>query len=366
MPTTDIVHHALKSGIHAFDTSPYYGPAEELLGAALNTSFVIDNYPRQSYFLLTKVGRIAASSFDYSAKWVKHSVNRSLQRLHTDYLDVVYCHDVEFVSPDEVLVAVKELRRIRDQEGTIKYVGISGYPLDVLCDLADRIKHETGEPIDLVMSYAHYTVQNTRLLTEALPRLKEARVDVVPNASILSIGLLRRAGVPIGAMGDFHPAPKGLREAVAAANDWLLKQDADEKLEVVALRFALQSWFEKGEPLGSRGPTLSGASTSNVRRGVNVLAVSNIDELNDAIHSWHSVLAAVEDGQIGDQTITEGKEALRTRSNQIQKYADGIRTNLQEPRANNEAGWYNYSWQSPGSDFVNCISDSHRQLLDEL
>jgi aryl-alcohol dehydrogenase-like predicted oxidoreductase len=183
MPTTEIVHHALRSGIHAFDTSPYYGPAEELLGAALNTAYVQQNIPRETYYILTKVGRIAASSFDYSAKWVRYSVGRSLQRLHTKYLDVVYCHDVEFVSPDEVLEAVKELRRIRDEEDSIRYVGISGYPLDVLCSLAERILRETGEPIDMVMSYSHYTLQNTRLLTQALPRLKEAGVDVVPKGS---------------------------------------------------------------------------------------------------------------------------------------------------------------------------------------
>jgi aryl-alcohol dehydrogenase-like predicted oxidoreductase len=36
------------------------------------------------------------------SKWIRHSVRRSLQRLHTDYLDVVYCHDVEFVTAAEV------------------------------------------------------------------------------------------------------------------------------------------------------------------------------------------------------------------------------------------------------------------------
>lgn len=64
LPTTELVHQALSAGIRAFDTSPYYGPAEELLGRALSTSFVRKNFPRYTYRLLTKVGRIAASSFD--------------------------------------------------------------------------------------------------------------------------------------------------------------------------------------------------------------------------------------------------------------------------------------------------------------
>ncbi|OGM45594.1 L-galactose dehydrogenase (L-GalDH) [Aspergillus bombycis] len=103
LPTTELVHRALTSGVRAFDTSPYYGPAEELLGRALATDFVQSTFPRYTYRLLTKVGRVASSSFDYSPEWVRYSVQRSLRRLHTDYLDVVYCHDVEFVSPQEVL-----------------------------------------------------------------------------------------------------------------------------------------------------------------------------------------------------------------------------------------------------------------------
>lgn len=173
--------------------------------------------------------------------------------------------------------------------------------------------------------------------------------------------------MPIGGMGDFHPSPKGLREAVAAANDWLVKQDGDEKLEVVALRYALESWFEKGKPVGTKGPTLSGAPPSQVRRGVNVLGVSSISELDDAIQVWRSVLAGADDNDDGDSRATEEeKEASRLRRAQIQQYADGIRSILQAPRAGSKDGWYDYSWESPGPDFVNSIPDSHRQLLAEV
>lgn len=60
------MQQALEYGIRAFDTSPYYGPSEEILGAALDTPFVRANVPREQYFLLTKVGRIAGDEFDYS------------------------------------------------------------------------------------------------------------------------------------------------------------------------------------------------------------------------------------------------------------------------------------------------------------
>jgi D-arabinose 1-dehydrogenase len=125
-------------------------------------------------------------------------------------LDVVYCHDVEFVSAEEVLTAVKELRRIRDEEGTIKYVGISGYPVPLLVELAELVKRESGEGLDAVMSYANFTLQNEGL-KGALKRLEDAGVGCVPNASPLGMGLLRSKGVPVGGKGDFHPAPLELR-----------------------------------------------------------------------------------------------------------------------------------------------------------
>ncbi len=146
----------------------------------------------------------------------------------------------EFVSPAEVLEAVRELRRIRDEEGTIHYVGICGYPIDVLGDLAELILRETGEPLDAVQSYAHFTLQNQTLAgARGIQRLSKAGVQVVPNASILGMGLLRRQGVPIGGLGDFHPAPSSLREAVRKASDFC--DTYGERIEVIAMRWALEN-----------------------------------------------------------------------------------------------------------------------------
>ncbi len=42
---------------------------------------------------------LGAADFDYSPTTIRRSVHRSLKRLHTQYLDVVYLHDVEFIAP---------------------------------------------------------------------------------------------------------------------------------------------------------------------------------------------------------------------------------------------------------------------------
>ena len=356
LPTTHLVHRALSSGVRAFDTSPYYGPAEELIGAALDTDFVRSHFPRSSYHLLTKVGRIGGSEFDYSPSWVRHSVQRSLQRLRTSYLDVAYCHDVEFVSPAEVLEAVKELRRMRDEDDTIKYVGMSGYPIPVLCDLAEMVLRETGEPLDVVMSYANFTLQNTRLLSEGLPRLVAAGVDVVPNASPLGMGLLRRQGVPIGAVGNWHPAPDDLREAVHAASKWADEQG--EKLEVVAVRFALENWLREGanvggygDPLGSSGPLYHSGSFPRQKLGVSVMGVSNLEELDETMRVWRSVWDGLSDGLDAEPGLVTPSDALTDhewslkRRQRIRALAKGIRDVIGD--------YVDFTWESPGKDFVN-------------
>lgn len=110
---------------------------------------------------MTKCGRYGLDSFDYSPTTIRETVKQSLERLKTDYLDVVYLHDVEFVcapmaarptgnhigaikdeaasyglaegdealargeGDQKVLDALAELRDLQ-REGLIKHVGISG------------------------------------------------------------------------------------------------------------------------------------------------------------------------------------------------------------------------------------------------
>jgi aryl-alcohol dehydrogenase-like predicted oxidoreductase len=356
MPTTHLVHRALTLGVRAFDTSPYYGPAEDLLGAALDTEFVQSSFPRSSYYLLTKVGRLASDEFDYSPSWVQHSVRRSLQRLRTTYLDVVYCHDVEFVSTTEVLEAIAELRRIRDEDHTIKYIGISGYPVHVLCDLAELVLRETGEPLDAVMSYANFTLQNTRLLTEGVPRLIAAGVDVVPNASPLAMGLLREEGVPMGAMGNWHPAPDALRSAIQLSSQCVSKEG--ERLEVVAVRFALESWLREGarvggfgDPLGSIGANSSTGSPRGEKLGVSVMGVSNLEELEETMRVWSSGLDGLADDLDPEPGFMTPSEALSDHDWSLHR-RQRIRTLAKDMR--NLMGEYaDFTWQSPGKDFVN-------------
>ncbi|KAF8631167.1 hypothetical protein AX15_002506 [Amanita polypyramis BW_CC] len=241
------VRLALRYGIRAFDTSVYYGNSEIVLGNILKA--LEPEFPRSSYQLMTKCGRYGQNIFDYSAQSIRESVKNSLRRLQTDYLDTVYLHDVEFVctpvSPkasgnhvtalaseviqyglaeedkgkirgagdQKVLDAISELRKLQD-EGVVKNIGITGYPLPTLLRLAILVLHQPPyKPLDIVLSYCHLSLQNSTL-TDFVPHfIQRAQVRKLVAASPLSMGLLSPR-VPA-----WHPAPSELRKVVEECRD---------------------------------------------------------------------------------------------------------------------------------------------------
>ncbi|KAF9008840.1 NADP-dependent oxidoreductase domain-containing protein, partial [Cyathus striatus] len=207
------VRLALRYGICAFDTSAYYGPSETVLGEALCA--VNDEFPRSSYYLMTKCGRYGVSTFDYDPVAIRNSVIRSLKRLKTGYLDVVYLHDVEFgdegivrgEGDQKILNAFAELQKLKD-EGLIRHIGITGYPLPTLLRLALLILHTPPcKPVDILLSYSHLTLQNSTFLQFVSHFYKRAKVGQLLSASPFSMGLLTPTPPP------WHPAPQKLLKA---------------------------------------------------------------------------------------------------------------------------------------------------------
>lgn len=366
MPYRDIVARAISLGVTGFDTSPYYGPSEVLLGEALNALFTSPSDPllRNDIFLVTKAGRIAGDEFDYSPSWIRYSVLRSLKRLHTSYLDLVYMHDVEFVSPADVLTAVRELRRLRDEEGVIRYVGISGFPADVLAELAEMILRETGEPLDAVLSYGHFTVQNRKLAlpwvieggerqeslcnSSPLVRFKKAGVHVVLSASMLGMGLLTRRGIPAdpetpaGADSPFtkwHPSPPALRLVCKKLAD--IAEAAGERLESVAIRWALEEWARVGAAAGLGVDITSPAVPSQRRVGATVCGVSSIPELEETVAEWQDVLAGLD-------RASESNGGCYGTGRQ-QKVLELVKNELWPALGT----WIDFAWDSPGEGYVN-------------
>ena len=191
---------AIDCGMNFIDTSPYYGRGigEVLLGIALK------GIPRDKYFLGTKLGRYHVNHFDFSAQRVKESVDVSLHRLGTDHLDIMLCHDIEFIDRqqivDETLPALREIQR----QGKVRYIGVSGYPMSNLTFILDQTD------LDVVLSYNHYTLQNT-MFDDMVPYLKEKGVGIM-NAAPFSARLLTNAPLP-----EWHKATPFVRETCEKA-----------------------------------------------------------------------------------------------------------------------------------------------------
>jgi aryl-alcohol dehydrogenase-like predicted oxidoreductase len=107
-------------GVNLIDTAPAYGTSEERLGALLSD--------RKDWVIVSKAGEEFAhgrSHFDFSPAAVTRSVERSLERLRTDWLDVVLLHsdgdDLEILESSGALDALQELR----DAGVIRAYGAS-------------------------------------------------------------------------------------------------------------------------------------------------------------------------------------------------------------------------------------------------
>lgn len=211
---------ALELGLNLIDTSPYYGRgmSEVLLGIALQ------GVPRSNYLLCTKLGRFDANHFDFSAKRVAESVDVSLHRLRTDHLDIILCHDIEFVPLrqiiDETLPALRKIQA----SGKVRYVGISGYPMKIF----DVIQREAE--LDCILSYNQYTLQNTRLVDDILPTMREKGIGVM-NAGPFAARLLTNAPLP-----SWHRDSKEVQRVAREAAIFCEKQGVD--IAHLALHFS--------------------------------------------------------------------------------------------------------------------------------
>lgn len=117
-----LLAQARELGINLIDTAPAYGRSEERLGPLLRGQ-------RDQWVIVSKVGEEfedGQSSFDFSAAHTRRSVERSLQRLETDRIELVLVHsdgnDLEILEQEEVYQTLAALK----QEGKIRGYGLSG------------------------------------------------------------------------------------------------------------------------------------------------------------------------------------------------------------------------------------------------
>ena len=121
-----VLNAALDGGINFLDTAACYGTTEELIGATVA-------HRRNEYILATKCGHVTDDGAvgkpwteheEWTAQAVEKSIERSLRRLRTDYLDLVQLHScgVYVLERGEVIEALVEAKR----SGKTRFIGYSG------------------------------------------------------------------------------------------------------------------------------------------------------------------------------------------------------------------------------------------------
>jgi L-galactose dehydrogenase len=258
------VHLAVDSGINFFDTSPYYGItlAETRLGTALAGK-------RERVIVATKCGRYGVDEFDFSAKRVTASIDESLRRLQTDYVDLFQVHDLEFGNAQQIIEeTIPTLRRLQ-QQGKARYIGITGYPPKILRRIAE------AAPVDSILTYCRYNLMNTDM-DEVLTTFARERGIGLINAAALHMGILTENGP-----AEWHPAPQEVRDAGKKAAEFCRSHGVD--IADVAMRFSLSHPYVSSTLVGM-------ANTRQVEANLELLRNSTNPEL---LRQVEAILAPV-------------------------------------------------------------------------
>ncbi len=192
------VQAALDAGITTFDTADVYAntKAETVLGEALK------GHRRESVEILTKVfgptGPKGPNDSGLSRKHIMESINASLTRLQTDYVDVYQAHRYDPETPlEETMQAFADVVR----QGKVLYVGVSEWTADKL-----RAGHELAQQMgfQLISNQPQYSMLWRVIEGEIVPTSRELGISQVVFSPIAQ-------GVLTGKYVPGQPLPEGSR-----------------------------------------------------------------------------------------------------------------------------------------------------------
>ena len=172
-----IVVDAHAQGVNFIDTADVYtnGASESMLGDVLKGQ-------RHDWVLATKLGNKMNNHVNqagYSRTWMLHEVEASLQRLQTDFVDILYLHrDFNGGNLEEPLRALDAMLR----DGKIRYWGVSNFRGWRIAETV-RLAGELGLPAPVVCQ-PYYNLLNRMPEVEVLPACAHYGIGVVPYSPI--------------------------------------------------------------------------------------------------------------------------------------------------------------------------------------
>ena len=229
----NLIRHAYESGINFFDTADLYdhGQNEIILGKCLKEK-------RKEVIIATKVGnqwRKDGSGWDWnpSKEYILTSVEESLQRLQTDYIDLYQLHGGTVNDPINETIEAFELLK---EQGKIRYYGISSIRPNVIREYVKKSA--------IVSVMMQYSLLDRRPEETCLPLLQENNIGVLARGSVAQ-GLLinKPAKEYLGYKTDeVSKAAKGVQS---------VSTDGRNETQV-AIRFVLQNRAITSAVIGMR------------------------------------------------------------------------------------------------------------------
>lgn len=195
---TQCVRAALDAGISTFDTADVYAntAAETVLGAALKGE------RRQSLEIFTKVfgptGPKGHNDLGLSRKHIMESIDGSLTRLQTDYVDLYQAHRYDFETPlEETMQAFADIVR----QGKALYIGVSEWTADQIRD-GHALAKDLG--FQLISNQPQYSMLWRVIEAEVIPTSEELGLSQIVWSPMAQ-------GVLSGKYKPGKPAPEGSR-----------------------------------------------------------------------------------------------------------------------------------------------------------
>lgn len=261
------VHVALDRGMNLIDTAAYYGRgmSEVLLGQ------VLPEIPRDRYFLSTKLGRYAPAHFDFSGRRVAESIDVSLERMRVEHLDIVFCHDIEFVDLNQIVEETIPALRQQVERGKVRFIGVSGYPMKIFHEMLNRSE------LDVVLTYNHYTLQNDQALSLVEP-CRQHGVGLI-NAAPFSARLLTNAPLP-----PWHKAPEHVRRVAAAAAEHCRAAGSD--IAKLAVQFSTRNPDFASCVTGTAIPEQVEQWCDWIAEPIDPKLMAEVQHLLEPIHNW--------------------------------------------------------------------------------
>jgi len=203
---TGLVTRALEAGVNFIDTADVYseGRSEALVGQALKDAGV----KRSDIVIATKCyGRVGKGPNDIGASrgHIMDSVERSLERLQTDHIDLYQIHAQDSVTPvEETMRALDDLV----SRGLVRYVGCSNWQAWKIMKALGIAEHHGYARFETLQAY--YSIAGRDLERDIVPMLEDQKVGLLVW-SPLAGGLLS---------GKFGPGSNGPEDARRTAFDF--------------------------------------------------------------------------------------------------------------------------------------------------